>query len=576
MRCIRCMHTIEKTGTCPHCGLKEREYHAMQYVLPVRTVLQNRYMTGVVTEEDENSITYQGWDMQKKNRVLICEYFPRRYAARSRDGQIEPYYEKENIFEERKKRCMERVKELGAVCPLDNLILPNHAIQENNTVYMIMPYTELETLDAFWDRTDRRMTEEEFFEAAKPLMKDLCRMHEEGIAHLSIHPGKLGFIRKEKMWYCFRPDRKQLQKVRQAMAAEKLVLSMTAIVEEQVSPKYEAYAPLECYHDITERDTRADVYGICAAAYRAITGMEPVKAYERLVYGKQNKSFAEYGINVSREREQVIQKGLEIFHKNRWFGLWECYNRLYQDYNGVTAQSKAGQIHRLVETIKAYNRQENETAERYQKWYQDAEDLYFGTGPTGKRNLAVAFEYYKKAAEGGSADAKCCLGVCYYLGEGTITDQAKARKWLREAAEAGNKAARTTLYLWYRNSLDPLQEKTFELRKEQIERIQKLCEKFAAGNPEWKSKNMKLFQKLGVKGEQIFLSYEAKINGWGFVITDKRAGAFSYEQLAKTSTMRNTAHGVAAGDQMIAFCHHSQDGRLLQLFKDIRHVLLCP
>ena len=50
-----------------------------------------------------------------------------------------------------------------------------------------------------------------------------------------------------------------------------------------------------------------------------------------------------------------------------------------------------------------------------------------------------------KSAEQGNADAQCWLGLCYDLGKGVGQDYGEAMKWLRKAAEQGNKSAKDEL-----------------------------------------------------------------------------------------------------------------------------------
>lgn len=49
--------------------------------------------------------------------------------------------------------------------------------------------------------------------------------------------------------------------------------------------------------------------------------------------------------------------------------------------------------------------------------------------------------WYLKAAEGGNERAMYNTSLCYSLGEGFIQDDAKAKKWLRRAADRGHHKA---------------------------------------------------------------------------------------------------------------------------------------
>ena len=53
-----------------------------------------------------------------------------------------------------------------------------------------------------------------------------------------------------------------------------------------------------------------------------------------------------------------------------------------------------------------------------------------------------AVKWYRKAADGGNADAMPNLGYMYEQGRGVPRDEAEAVKWYRKAADAGIAKAR--------------------------------------------------------------------------------------------------------------------------------------
>ena len=55
-----------------------------------------------------------------------------------------------------------------------------------------------------------------------------------------------------------------------------------------------------------------------------------------------------------------------------------------------------------------------------------------------KVNLAMAFEWYMKAADKGDMQSQVNVANAYYLGNGTEQDHHKAFLWYREAAFQGH------------------------------------------------------------------------------------------------------------------------------------------
>jgi TPR repeat protein len=69
------------------------------------------------------------------------------------------------------------------------------------------------------------------------------------------------------------------------------------------------------------------------------------------------------------------------------------------------------------------------------------------------KELAKAFEWYKKSHEAGHASGTSCLGRCYLLGDGVPKCFARANTLLSEAAGRGSKAACCTLGRSYADGL---------------------------------------------------------------------------------------------------------------------------
>ena len=85
---------------------------------------------------------------------------------------------------------------------------------------------------------------------------------------------------------------------------------------------------------------------------------------------------------------------------------------------------------------------------------QDALELYrkgkkYEKGKGVEKNLTLAFELYKKAAEMGLDSAQNSLGVCYGEALGVFEDKEKAFYWYQKAAEQGHALAQSNLSSCY-------------------------------------------------------------------------------------------------------------------------------
>ena len=67
--------------------------------------------------------------------------------------------------------------------------------------------------------------------------------------------------------------------------------------------------------------------------------------------------------------------------------------------------------------------------------------VLYDEGAGVEQDLAIAADWYRKAAEQGFIDAQTNLGVMYYYGQGVTRDYQKAAEWFRLAAAQGDTEA---------------------------------------------------------------------------------------------------------------------------------------
>ena len=90
---------------------------------------------------------------------------------------------------------------------------------------------------------------------------------------------------------------------------------------------------------------------------------------------------------------------------------------------------------------------ENVSRQQLEQWFDLGCKYHFGRGVSVDDKEAV--KWFRKAAEGGHADAQNNLGVFYERGEGITQDYSEAVKWYRKAAESGDAYAQYNLGLCY-------------------------------------------------------------------------------------------------------------------------------
>ncbi|CAI2168522.1 20503_t:CDS:2 [Funneliformis geosporum] len=79
--------------------------------------------------------------------------------------------------------------------------------------------------------------------------------------------------------------------------------------------------------------------------------------------------------------------------------------------------------------------------------YVVGECFLYGQGIS--KNVAEAYKFYKKSAEGGFAPAYKKVGLCYDMGTGVAVDKEKAFYWIEKSAEADDNYGQYTLGRFY-------------------------------------------------------------------------------------------------------------------------------
>ncbi len=80
-----------------------------------------------------------------------------------------------------------------------------------------------------------------------------------------------------------------------------------------------------------------------------------------------------------------------------------------------------------------------------------------------KKDLPLAADWYRKAAEQGNSDAQFNLGAMYEHGVGMPVDYAQAARWYRPAAEAGDIDALSNLGVLYAKGQGVKQDKVLAM-----------------------------------------------------------------------------------------------------------------
>ncbi len=266
--CMGCMNDKGENSVCPRCGFDENAAQPVS-VMPIRTLLDGRYLIGGVIESNCEGVTYISWDTEENKPVRVREYFPEAFCDRAADRTtVQILMGKEFEFNRHFgefldiARCLARCSDLPSLFPVTDIF------ESNNTAYYVTEYVKTITMREFLIRNGGSLAWDQIRPLLMPVLTTLSSLHEEGLIHRGISPETLivgvdGRIRITG--FC----------VADARTARKDATAMNA----QLFP---GFAAIEQYGFETKQGTWTDVYGVCATLYKILVGSPPADATERV------------------------------------------------------------------------------------------------------------------------------------------------------------------------------------------------------------------------------------------------------------------------------------------------------
>lgn len=262
--CMGCMQPLEEVGQkCPHCGYPTGGVNPPEY-LRVRTVLAGRYLVGRVLEIGGDSAIYIGYDQQEQSVITLREFFPSTLCVRQADGSLTPALGKETVYGDYRLKFLSVAR---AVARLRDVlvVVPSYDIfEENGTAYTVTEFCDGVSLERYILSRGGRLPTEEVRRMFLPLLAALTTIHGTGLLHLGISPKNI------------------LVDEQGQLRLKNFAIPDTRTVNTECRPHLiSGYAAPEQYMPNTMCTTAADVYGVAATMFFALTGRHPTDAQQR-------------------------------------------------------------------------------------------------------------------------------------------------------------------------------------------------------------------------------------------------------------------------------------------------------
>lgn len=261
--CMNCMQPLAEEDTvCPHCRYATDKHNPQGY-LPAGTALSDHYMVGRALGSYGDACIYVGYDKLLKERVYIREFFPADFCERTRGGGVVPVAGKEEAFDTCRESFLANVRALAKLKELPSLLPLYDIFTENDTVYAISDYCEGVSL-ARELKTRGRIPFAELRPLFMQLLSSLSTLHRAGVYHLAICPDTI----------LIAPDGK--------LRLRSFAIPQARTTGSPIKPRLSAgFSAPEQYAPKKTCGEAADVYGVAATLFCALTGNTPPEAPQR-------------------------------------------------------------------------------------------------------------------------------------------------------------------------------------------------------------------------------------------------------------------------------------------------------
>lgn len=247
----------EGAAVCPLCGDIASATNP-PHVLPLGTVLSERYMVGRLLKDSGDSAVYVGYDTVLKAPITVREFFPQTLCERAEDLSLRAIRGCEQTYTEYMNKFLAHARVVARMRDLPASIPTYDIFQQNATAYTVSEQCEGITLAAYLEERGGHVTWEEARPLFIPLLNSLVSWHQAGVLHLGLSPEILIVGTDGKLHV----NDFSISEARSADS--ELTAELTS-----------GYAAPEQYVFGTTPTASADVYGIAAVIFRTLVGSPP-------------------------------------------------------------------------------------------------------------------------------------------------------------------------------------------------------------------------------------------------------------------------------------------------------------
>lgn len=312
--CLNCMEPLsEDVNFCPNCGKRLEDIHQRPEALPLKTVLENRYIIGRVLGKGGFGITYLAYDMTLQSKTAIKEYYPVDLASRQENLSLS--WNSDRLTEE--KACdsfLKEARKMAQISQLPNVVTVRDVFRANHTAYIVMEYIEGDTLASQLAKYGP-ISFEDTMDLMMPVMNVVSKMHKYGLIHRDIKPDNIMLRADGEVILLDMGAAKNIDIDRPENQSMTTNLTVT-----------QGFSPLEQYTNSRSIGPWTDVYALSMTIYYCLTRRKPPTALDRSYGGEY------YGLErpqcLSDYQWNALKKGMALKISDRCNSVEELKNTL--------------------------------------------------------------------------------------------------------------------------------------------------------------------------------------------------------------------------------------------------------
>ena len=189
--CMKCMSGFNKVNFCVKCGNPRITKQEMPTALPLRTILNGRYLVGRMLGAGGFGITYLGYDMVDNKRIAIKEFMPGGMVRRSPGQTQMQIVSNPKDYEDSMQRFLDEARMIYQYQKNPHILQVYGLFRENQTAYYIMEFLEGTDLKNHLKNRGGRLTWEEVKSMALQVVDALMVLHAGGVVHRDISPDNI-------------------------------------------------------------------------------------------------------------------------------------------------------------------------------------------------------------------------------------------------------------------------------------------------------------------------------------------------------------------------------------------------